>query len=130
MTLDSTRQITHTAFTTQTQRPPSVFLGDIQPLKSTDTSGAILCADELVENLNAMSSVASSNISEEDLFITIDLLEVQSADRTGWFSIQEVLSTDDVDIQSMYFHLTDVQHSAIFADIRAFSGYYLPSPTV
>ena len=59
-------------------------------------------AEDLVENLNAMGYAAFSNVSEEvrifrcsdwsridgcpkDLFITADLLEVQSADRT-WFS--------------------------------------------
>lgn len=137
--LDSARQITHTAFTTQTQRPPSVFLANARPLKSTPRARSFgnqppdldaISADELVENLNAMGAAALSNISEEDLFITADLLEVQSADRTGWFSAREVPSTDDIDIQSMYSHMTDVQPSSLISELSQDTIYRLLPPSI
>ncbi|KAG2347597.1 hypothetical protein BDR05DRAFT_927537 [Suillus weaverae] len=137
--LDSARQITHTAFTTQTQRPPSAFLASARPLKSIPRARSFgnqppdldaISADELVENLNAMGSAALSNISEEDLFITADLLEVQSADRTGWFSTREVPSTDDIDIQSMYSHMTDVQPSSLISELSQDTIYRLLPPSI
>jgi hypothetical protein len=137
--LDSARQVTHTAFTTQTQRPPSVFLANARPLKSTPRVRSFgnqppdldaISPDELVENLNAMGSAALSNISEEDLFITADLLEVQSADRTGWFSAREVPSTDDIDIQSMYSHMTDVQPSSLISELSQDTIYRLLPPSI
>ncbi|KAG2142278.1 uncharacterized protein EDB93DRAFT_1088823 [Suillus bovinus] len=137
--LDSARQITYTAFVTQTRRPPSVFLTDTRTLKSTPRARSFgnqppdldaISADELVENLNAMGSAALSNINEEDLFITADLLEVQSADRTGWFSTREVPSTDDIDIQSMYSHLTDVQPSSLISELSQDTIYRLLPPSI
>jgi hypothetical protein len=154
--LDSVRQMTHAAFTTQTQRPPSAFLANARPLKSTPRARSFgnqppdldaISADELVENLNSMGSAALSNISEEvgppltnfqygcsfsyqDLFITADLLEVQSADRTGWFSTREVPSTDDIDIQSMYSHMTDVQPSSLISELSQDTIYRLLPPSI
>lgn len=137
--LDSVRQTTHTTFITQTRRPPSVLLADSRPLKSTPRARSFgnqppdldaISADELVENLNAMGSAALSNISEEDLFITADLLEVQSADRTGWFSTREVPSTDDIDIQSMYSHMTDVQPSSLISELSQDTIYRLLPPSI
>lgn len=75
-TLSIALVMTHTAFTTQTQRPPSTFLANAnaRPLKSTSRVRSFgnqppdldaISPDELVENLNAMGSAALSNISEE-----------------------------------------------------------------
>lgn len=156
--LDSARQMTHAVFTTQTQRPPSACLANAnaRPLKSTSRARSFgnqppdldaISPDELVENLNAMGSAALSNISEEvgsplpnfqlgysfsfqDLFITADLLEIQSADRTGWFSTREVPSTDDIDIQSMYSHMTDVQPSSLISELSQDTIYRLLPPSI
>ncbi|KAG0703340.1 hypothetical protein DFH29DRAFT_1079014 [Suillus ampliporus] len=137
--LDSTRQTTLTAFTAHTRRPPSIVLPNARPLNSTPRVRSFgnqspdldeISADELVENLNAMGGAAFSNISEEDLFITADLLEVQSADRTGWFSAREVPSTDDIDIQSMYSHLMDVQSSSLISELSQDTIYRLLPPSI
>lgn len=65
----------------------------------------------------------------KDLFITADLLEVQSADRTGWFSGRETSFLDDVDIQTMYSHLTEVEPSSMISDSQD-SVYRLLPPSV
>ena len=65
----------------------------------------------------------------QDLFITADLLEVQSADRTGWFSGRENSSLDDVDIQTMYSHLMEVEPSSMISDSQD-SIYRLLPPSV
>ncbi|KAG0699447.1 acetyl-CoA carboxylase [Suillus ampliporus] len=77
-----------------------------------------------------MGGAAFSNISEEDLFITADLLEVQSADHTGWFSTWEVPSTDDIDIQSMYSHLMDAQSSSLISELSQDTIYRLLPPSI
>ncbi|KAG1740823.1 uncharacterized protein EDB91DRAFT_1053018 [Suillus paluster] len=137
--LNNTRQTTLTAFAAHSQRPPSIFLGNARPLNSTPRTRSFgnqppdlneISAEELVENLNAMVSAAFSNISEEDLFITADLLEVQSADRTGWFSTREVPSTDDIDIQSLYSHLTEVQPSTLISELSQDTIYRLLPPSI
>ena len=65
----------------------------------------------------------------KDLFITADLLEVQSADRTGWFSGRETSFLDDVDIQTMYSHLLEVEPSSMISDSQD-SVYRLLPPSV
>lgn len=65
----------------------------------------------------------------QDLFITADLLEVQSADRTGWFSSREASYSDDVDIQTMYSHLMEVEPSSMMSDSQD-SVYRLLPPSI
>lgn len=65
----------------------------------------------------------------KDFFITADLLEVQSADRTGWFSGRETSFLDDVDIQTMYSHLMEVEPSSMISDSQD-SVYRLLPPSV
>lgn len=65
----------------------------------------------------------------QDLFITADLLEVQGTDRTGWFSGRETSFLDDVDIQTMYSHLMEVEPSSMITDSQD-SVYRLLPPSV
>lgn len=65
----------------------------------------------------------------QDLFVTADLLEVQSADRTGWFSVRETSFLDDVDIQTMYSHVMEVQPSSLITDSQD-SVYRLLPPSI
>jgi len=65
----------------------------------------------------------------QDLFITADLVEVQSADRTGWFSARETSFLDDVDIQTIYSHLMEVEPSSMISDSQD-SVYRLLPPSV
>ncbi|KAI0319572.1 hypothetical protein OF83DRAFT_1170122 [Amylostereum chailletii] len=69
--------------------------------------------EELVESLDAMAAAAMRNVSEEDLFITADLLEVQTSDRLGWFIPWEPShNSDETEIQNIYSHLTEVPPSS------------------
>ncbi|OAX35708.1 hypothetical protein K503DRAFT_868067 [Rhizopogon vinicolor AM-OR11-026] len=136
--LDGARQTTLTAFKAHTRRPPSVFLAP-RPSNTPARARSFgnqppdldeISAEELVENLNAMGAAAFSNISEEDLFITADLLEVQSADSTGWFSTREVHSPDDIDIQSMYSHMMDVPPSSLISELSQDNFYRVLPPSI
>ncbi len=100
--------------------------------------------DELVNDLNAMASAAFRNITEDvsslinlvsptdflqDLFATADLLELQSADRTGWFSPRDASSTnEDVEIQTIYSHLMEVQQSPLISELSQERLYRLFPP--
>ena len=59
-----------------------------------------------------------------------DLLEVQSANRTGWFSSRDPGYTDDIGIQMMYSHLMDVKQSVMVSEISQDSLYRLLSPGI
>ncbi|KAH8827785.1 rho GTPase activating protein 22 [Flagelloscypha sp. PMI_526] len=48
--------------------------------------------EDLVDNLDALAAAAFSNVTEEDLFVTADLFEVQCADRTGWLPSRDTSS--------------------------------------
>ncbi|KAI0302327.1 hypothetical protein B0F90DRAFT_1713968 [Multifurca ochricompacta] len=105
-----------TLFTSQTLRP-SVSKTPGREFRETP-SGALNVVDlpdldkmtpeELVGELNAMATAAFRNVTEEDLFTTADLLEIQSADRIGWFPPRDVSSaSEDVEIQNIYSHLVE-----------------------
>ncbi|KIK93915.1 hypothetical protein PAXRUDRAFT_485676 [Paxillus rubicundulus Ve08.2h10] len=137
--LEATRKDTSSTFTSYTMRPPTPLVAT--PRVSAASPQArnfgnqppnidIVSAEDLVDNLNAMGLAALSNVSEEDLFITADLLEVQSADRTGWFSTRETSSMDDVDIQTMYSHLMEVEPSSMISEMSQDSVYRLLPPSV
>jgi hypothetical protein len=67
----------------------------------------------------------------QDLFITIDLLEVQSADRTGWFlSHEPSTSSDDVEIQTIYSHLQQIEPSVLISELSQESVYKLLPPSI
>ncbi|CAL1711692.1 unnamed protein product [Somion occarium] len=86
-------------------------------------------AEELVNNLDAMAGAAFRNVIQEDLFITADILEVQSADRTGWFPTREPTSiSDEVEIQCMHSYLHDVEPSAMISELGQDSLYRLLPP--
>ena len=153
--LETTRKDTLSTFISHTLRPPVLAIAVLRSTGTVSQNRSFgnqapdfdrVTAEDLVENLNAMGYAAFSNISEEvrifrwydwspidvgikDLFITADLLEVQSADRTGWFSARETSSLDDVDIQTMYSHLMEVEPSSMICDSQD-SVYRLLPPSV
>jgi GTPase-activating protein BEM2 len=52
------------------------------------------------------------------LFITADLLEVQTADRTAWFLSYEPNSlAEDIDLQSIHSHLSSVEPSSMIPEL-------------
>ncbi|EGN92786.1 hypothetical protein SERLA73DRAFT_65259, partial [Serpula lacrymans var. lacrymans S7.3] len=65
-----------------------------------------------------------------DLFITSDLLEVQSADRTGWFPTRDIPSTDDVEIQTMYSHILEIEPSSMISELSQDVIYRILPPSI
>jgi len=68
----------------------------------------------------------SDVLSRQDLFVTADLLEVQMADRTGWFLPREPISTtEDIEIQTMYSHILEVEPSPMISELSQEAIYRL-----
>ncbi|KAF8655891.1 hypothetical protein AX16_002876 [Volvariella volvacea WC 439] len=87
--------------------------------------------EELVDHIDCMASAAFSNVTEEDLFATADLLEVQTADRTGWFSLREAGTTEEaVEIQTIYSHIQEVEPSSLISELSQDILYRLLPPSV
>ncbi|KAG7091393.1 hypothetical protein E1B28_010431 [Marasmius oreades] len=87
--------------------------------------------EELVDNLDGMAFATFSNVTEEDLYITADLLETQSADRTGWFLSKEETSTEDtVEIQNIGMYLQEVETSSLISEISTDYIYRLLPPGI
>ncbi|KAK7013752.1 Rho GTPase activating protein 22 [Favolaschia claudopus] len=85
--------------------------------------------EELVDNLDAMAAAAFGNITNEDLFILSDLLEVQTADRTGWY-LSFYPSEEPVEIQNMYSYLQEVEPSALISELGNDSLYRMLPPSI
>ncbi|KAJ7082182.1 hypothetical protein B0H15DRAFT_952568 [Mycena belliarum] len=85
--------------------------------------------EELVDNLDAMAAAAFGNVTEEDLFITSDLLEVKIADRIGWF-LPFPPSDETVEIQNMYSYLQEIEPSPLISELGQESLYRLLPPGV
>jgi GTPase-activating protein BEM2 len=101
----------------------------------------------LVNEFNTMIAAAFRNVTEEvgclinknvrpanfpqDLLTTADLLEIQSADRTGWFLSRDASSTnEDVEIQNIYSHLMEVAQSPLISELSQDPFYRLFPPTL
>ncbi|KAJ3911777.1 hypothetical protein F5877DRAFT_93730 [Lentinula edodes] len=78
-----------------------------------------------------MAFAAFNNVTEEDLYITSDLLEVQSTDRTGWFPPQEASSLDEyIEIQTIHSHIQDIEPSSLISELSPESLYRLLPPGI
>ncbi|KAJ3722154.1 rho GTPase activating protein 22 [Lentinula guzmanii] len=87
--------------------------------------------EEFVDNIDGMAFAAFNNVTEEDLYITSDLLEVQSTDRTGWFPPREAPSIDEyLEIQTIYSHIQDVEPSSLISELSPESLYRLLPPGI
>ncbi|KAF8161574.1 hypothetical protein B0H34DRAFT_701542 [Crassisporium funariophilum] len=87
--------------------------------------------EDFVENLDGMACAAFSNVTQEDLYITADLLEVQASDRTGWFSSREATTTEEmVEIQTIYSYIQEVEPSSMISEIAQDALYRLLPPGV
>jgi hypothetical protein len=65
------------------------------------------------------------------LYVTVDLLEIQTSDRTGWFSSREVGNSDEaVEIQNMYTHIQEVEPSSLISEMAQDILYRLLPPGV
>ncbi|KAJ4468415.1 hypothetical protein C8J55DRAFT_437773 [Lentinula edodes] len=87
--------------------------------------------EEFVDNIDGMAFAAFNNVTEEDLYITSDLLEVQSTDRTGWFPPREASSLDEyIEIQTIHSHIQDVEPSSLISELSPESLYRLLPPGI
>ncbi|KAG5644301.1 hypothetical protein DXG03_008719 [Asterophora parasitica] len=142
--LTEARQSLRSTFTSQTMRPLTAR-GPPIPRGSLNRNGVRtrnlsmreppdmdrIDAEDFVDNLDGMACAAFSNVTEEDLYVTADLLEVQSSDRTGWFSLRETPTIDEVvDIQSIYSHIQEVEHSPMISEFSQDSLYRMLPPGV
>ncbi|KAJ7152811.1 rho GTPase activating protein 22 [Mycena filopes] len=120
-------RVRHT-FHSQTMRPPVPF-PSFPHATSASTNGQRsrpqnqtrdppdidrIDPEELVENLDAMACAAFGNVTQEDLFVTSDLLETQTADRIGWF-LPFAPSEETVEIQNLYSYLQDIEPSPLIS---------------
>ncbi|THH20488.1 hypothetical protein EW146_g880 [Bondarzewia mesenterica] len=66
---------------------------------------------------------------DKDLFVTADLLEVQTADRMGWFLTRDASTTsDDVEIQTIYSHMSEIEPSTMISELTQDSIFRLLPP--
>ncbi|KAG9018257.1 rho GTPase-activating protein [Tulasnella sp. 427] len=73
-------------------------------------------AAELVSNLDSIAQTSFRGVTEASMFELADILETQTADRTGWFSQRDGSSHDDtIVIQDLYLHLQNVEPSQLIA---------------
>ncbi|KAL6305095.1 hypothetical protein BKA93DRAFT_731484 [Sparassis latifolia] len=138
--LDQIRKNVQLSFTSQTMRP----LASILPISESSMNGLGIRSfsseppeidqidpEELVNNLDAMVSAAFRNVSEEDLFVTADLLEIQSADRTGWFLPRDPSSiADEVEIQFMDAYIMEIEPSSLISEMSQDCLYRLLPPSI
>ncbi|KAJ7591782.1 rho GTPase activating protein 22 [Mycena floridula] len=137
--LEAGKQALRRVLESCTMRPPPLVHGPLPRALQTTNESRVrnlsareppdvdrVTADELVDNLDGMACAAFSNVTEEDLFITCDLLEVQTADRIGWFSCRDASTSEDtVEIQNIYFHLQEVEPSTLISELTQDSLYRL-----
>ncbi|ETW74695.1 GTPase activating-like protein [Heterobasidion irregulare TC 32-1] len=136
--LNQTRASVTTLLTCQTMRPtiqslsyPEIVTNsslsegfgiDPPDLDNADPEG-------LVNNFDAMASAAFRNVTEEDLFVTADLLEVQTADRMGWLLPRDASTTnDDVEIQTIYSYISEIEPSTLISELTHDSIFRLLPP--
>ncbi|KAF8589464.1 hypothetical protein K439DRAFT_1383314 [Ramaria rubella] len=137
--LESARYNTQLLFRNQTRRPRlfKSFRQDSMTVSSERSFGSEppsidgIDPEAFVDNMNALTVAAMRSVTQEDLFITIDFLEVQSADRAGWFlSHEPSTSTDDVEIQTIYSHLQQIEPSILISELAQESVYKLLPPSI
>ena len=68
----------------------------------------------------------------QDLYITADLLEVQTSDRTAWFPSRDVSSSVEelVEIQTIYSHIQEIEPSSLISELTQDALYRLLPPGV
>ncbi|EPQ55246.1 hypothetical protein GLOTRDRAFT_61161 [Gloeophyllum trabeum ATCC 11539] len=127
------------SFYAQTQKPKArtVVSGEISTKQSRYDYGReapdvdSISPEELVGNLDAMATAVCSNVTEEDLFVTADLFEVQMADRVAWFlPPQFTQSSEEVDIHTIYSHVLNCEPSPLIAELTHDTIYRLLPPSI
>lgn len=76
--------------------------------------------DELVANLDSIASSIMTAVTSDDLLVTYDILEVQTADRLGWYPPKDPsMASDEVLISNMYSLIQHVQPSSLSAGLTS-----------
>ncbi|THG94626.1 hypothetical protein EW026_g6885 [Hermanssonia centrifuga] len=129
-----------TSFTAQTRRPIARTTPVLEPIAEASSDSEFgskppdidkISPEELVNNLDAMAYATFRNVGQEDLFVAADIMEVQTADRTGWFPSREPNAiSDEVEIQSIHTYLHDVEPSTMISELSQESLYRLLPPTI
>ncbi|KAG8827526.1 rho GTPase-activating protein [Serendipita sp. 401] len=78
-----------------------------------------LTPQQVVEQLDAIGAAAIRMLQIEDLLSCLEILEIQSKDKTGWIPMSDLpsLSQDEIVIHNIYFHLTFVEPSPLLSDL-------------
>ncbi|KAF8326839.1 uncharacterized protein EI90DRAFT_2975491 [Cantharellus anzutake] len=123
--LNDARKILASIFSEQSRRP-LLLEESAKPShpQSQDAFGTLppsiddLKPEHLVANLDSIASAVMAAVTSDDLLVTSDILELQTADRLGWYP-QKDLSTasDEVVISNIYSHMQLVQPSSLSADL-------------
>ncbi|KAG9088684.1 rho GTPase-activating protein [Ceratobasidium sp. UAMH 11750] len=74
--------------------------------------------ETLADNLDAIAAAAFKPVTLTDLVIALDLLETQSADRLGWYVVNDLpATTEDLSIQNIYTQLQETDTSPLIAEM-------------
>ncbi|KAG9092063.1 rho GTPase-activating protein [Ceratobasidium sp. 370] len=74
--------------------------------------------ETLADNLDAIAAAAFKPVTLTDLVVALDLLETQSADRLGWYVVNELpATTEDLSIQNIYTQLQEADTSPLIAEM-------------
>lgn len=73
--------------------------------------------EDFVDNIDSIAQTVFRGVTEGQMFVLADILEAQTADRTGWFlpRDQTHVYDNDVVIQDLYNHLQMVEPSPMVA---------------
>ncbi|KAF9784053.1 hypothetical protein BJ322DRAFT_1109900 [Thelephora terrestris] len=122
--LGRTKDSLTTLFATHTKRPPikkpnSDFHevageGYSRNVNSDTPDIDRLSPEELVNAIDAMINAAFRNVTEDDILVASDLLELQSTDRTGWFVAREhITSGDEIEVQTFHSLVCEVESTSL-----------------
>src|SRR5258708_8099570 len=125
--LNNARRHLASIFTEQSQRPGLLEESTKPSLtQSPDVFGALppsiddLRPEEFVANLDAIASAVMAAVTSDDILVTYDILEVQTADRLGWYPLKEPsMASDEVVISNMYSLIQLVQPSSLSAGLSS-----------
>jgi hypothetical protein len=119
-----------------TREPPDI--DRIEPEDFVDVFDSMACAafNNVTEEVQCCSIsffvwLLLTNFHVQDLYVTADLLEIQSADRTGWFLPRELAVVDEgIEIQTIYSHVQEVDYSSMISELNQDSFYRLLPPGI
>ncbi len=140
--VEQTRTALRGTFITLTARPPlDVPSPPHEPDRSGSTSRRFgsrspnidtIPPDDLVHNLDSIAKTISKVVSPADLFELADILETQTADRTGWYGLRDYPPSNDeqLPIQDLYGHLQMIEPSPFVSQTQHDQLVRILSPSI